>query len=131
MSTPKIGLQATKEKRNITNMTEFYSEKETFPEYHPLYLFNDYVYMVSGHAGANHPIVYIFRWNDTDGVVVSINEARDYFKGVVRPIIFTDEYNWREADNKGSYAIDNMDGLVNRLISMHNHALNKEKPNGN
>ena len=86
---------------------------EPFPAYHPLHIFNQFIYMVSD-SPRHH--VYIFRFNEERGAIVGISESNDYFKGVVKPIIFTDDYNWYENDKLGSYSFKSMDKLVDHLI---------------
>lgn len=88
---------------------------ETFPEYHPLHIFNDYIYKVSD-SSRHH--VYIFRFNEGKGAIVGINMSQDYFKGVVRPIIFTDDYNWYEDSSKAAVAVDSMEKVKSRLIAL-------------
>ena len=88
---------------------------EPFPEYHPLYKFNPYLYMVSD--SPNHH-VYIFRFNEERGAIVGVSESTDYFKGVVKSIIFTDDYNWYENDKLGTYSFMSMDKVVSHLTRL-------------
>lgn len=85
----------------------------TFPEFHPLHIFNDFVYM---DAGSPRYPVYIFRWDKENGTILGLAEAPGYFKATVKPIIFTDDYNWTENDKKPSYAFDNIDKVVTYFV---------------
>lgn len=86
-----------------------------FPEYHPLHIFNPYVYMVSD-SPRHH--VYIFRWDKERGAIVGLSESVDYFKGVVKPIIFTDDYNWHENSNFGSYSFPTIEKVRDHLVRL-------------
>ena len=88
---------------------------DAFPEYNPLHIFNKYIYMVSD-SSKHH--VYIFRFNEGKGALVGLSESTDYFKGVVKPLIFLDDYNWSEDSKKAAYAFDSMDKVVARLNSL-------------
>jgi len=88
---------------------------EPFPEYHPLYKFNPYLYMVSD-SPSHH--VYIFRFDEERGAIVGVSESTDYFKGVVKSIIFTDDYNWYENDKLGTYSFNTMEKVANYLTRL-------------
>lgn len=88
---------------------------ETFPEYHPLHIFNKFIYMVSD---SPHHHVYIFRWDKEKGAIVGVSESAEYFKGVIKPIIFTDDYNWVENDALGAYSFKTMEKVVEHLIHL-------------
>lgn len=88
---------------------------KTFPDYHPLHIYNDYIYTVSD-SSKHH--VYIFRFTKEKGAIVGVNETTEYFKGVVKPIIFTDDYNWDENSKLGSYSFDSMDKVLSYLSTL-------------
>lgn len=95
-------------------MKEAAHKKKTFPDYHPLHIFNEFVYLDS--STRTHT-VYIFRF-DKKGAIVVINQKDDYFKGTIKPIIFTDDYNWEENNKSYSCAVDSMDKVVDRLCQI-------------
>lgn len=84
----------------------------TFPEFHPLHKFNDFVYLDGGSPA--YP-VYIFKWNDRDGTIVSILSNSEYFKAVVKPIIFQTELDWSEDPKQNAYIHRTMNSLVEYL----------------